>query len=306
MSVINQMLRDLDRQQAQPLRLPGQAVPAVPEAGGGWAGKLAALGLLAGGIALAIWLRPEPPVANPPAPLAAQAVMPQSKPSSEPQAAIPAKVDPVEHAPPASLPASTPSARAEAPQAEAPPGEAPALASPSEPAPEPETEAAAEPEPQWHKAAAPVPAPDPAAQAVALLQAGRAAEAEAQLTAALAASPGSAELRLLLARALMAQGRHAQALGLLAEREALDRRNYQAVMAALEQQQGLHGAAERRYTELSRRHPEDASYWLGLGLALDGLSRRAEARAAYARALTLNSLSEPARAHAAARLAAGD
>lgn len=80
--------------------------------------------------------------------------------------------------------------------------------------------------------------------------------------------------------------------------------DYHAVLAAIEQQLGYYADARLRYQQLLTIDQNQASWWLGLALSLDGEHRNSQALAAYQRATQLNSLPEAARQYAAARITA--
>lgn len=139
------------------------------------------------------------------------------------------------------------------------------------------------------------------------LAAGKPEEAARRLAPALQSAATDPAWRLLAARITLAQGKPEQAYQQLsahapAVHEALD---YHATLAALEQQLGHAGQAAERYDALLRLRPEEAGWWLGLGLALDAQQQTAAARQAYRRAVALKQLSGAALAHAERR-AAGD
>lgn len=150
-------------------------------------------------------------------------------------------------------------------------------------------------QPQWPPALA--------ALATSYLASQRAAQAQLLLEPAVAAQSTNTELRLLLARALLAQNHIEQAYVLLsANPPPLNAaRDYHAVLAAIEQQLKHYAAAAARYRALLETNSEQASWWLGLGIALEGDQQRSDAHNAYRRALALNTLPDAARQYATER-----
>ncbi|MFN8901581.1 MAG: hypothetical protein ACK5VV_05885 [Lysobacteraceae bacterium] len=273
MSVINQMLKDLEARQRSGAA-PGRVQAAI--AGSASAGRgtgraggvmlVVAVGLLvavAGGIGWVVAslgadadgreVAPAPtaePAAGPAPPAATSAPVAQAAATNTPIETAPSAMTEVvpppsvEPAAPATLAAPTaPAAAAEpaAPAAAAP--AAPAAAAPAAPV-------AAAPDPPARQTIDRLPPPgDPLEDVRALLADGRASEALARLDAASSASPEASALR---ATALQALGRHRDAI--LAWTAALD------------------------------RQPDIAPWWVGLAISLEAEGRAHEALAAYARA----------------------
>ncbi len=114
--------------------------------------------------------------------------------------------------------------------------------------------------------------------------------------------------RYQLARAALAQNQPQRAYELLRDNppplaRAID---YHAVLAAVEQQLGHYGDASLRYQQLLSLDQNQASWWLGFALSLEGEHRSADALAAYRRAVALNALPDAARQYVLARIAALD
>ncbi len=112
--------------------------------------------------------------------------------------------------------------------------------------------------------------------------------------------------RYQLARNALAQNQAQRAYELLRDDPpplAADN-DYHAVLAAAEQQLGHYGDASLRYRQLLAFDEQQASWWLGLGLALEGEQRARDALAAYRRAAQLQALPEAAQQYVTARIAA--
>lgn len=112
--------------------------------------------------------------------------------------------------------------------------------------------------------------------------------------------------RYQLARAALAQNQPERAYELLRDSPPALASNgdYHAVLAAIEQQTGRYADASVRYQQLLMLDQNQASWWLGLALSLDGQRRNNDALAAYQRAVALNALPDAARQYALARIAA--
>lgn len=171
-------------------------------------------------------------------------------------------------------------------------------------------------------------------EAIALVRQGRGADAQKLLQQILVDSPAHQDARLLSARVLTDEGKLSQAKSLLAEGVSLkpqafqlysalahaqlmgkevdaaaatlerglpaagENAEYQALLAAVLQQQARHNEAVQHYVVALRQLP-DASNWLvGLGVSLQALNNNDGAAEAYQRALDLGlpaSLSQFAR-----------
>ncbi len=151
--------------------------------------------------------------------------------------------------------------------------------------------------------------------------AGRVAEAEAALWLALNQAPQDVRARAFAVQLMIEQGRLGKAEELLAqgielvpqyhpfvqslahilanqgrEREALERMeqarrvaqedaDYRALLAWLQQRNGLHAEASALYADLLAEHPKEAKWWLGLAISLEAQQDRSGARDAYSFAL---------------------
>lgn len=114
------------------------------------------------------------------------------------------------------------------------------------------------------------------------------------------------ELRLLRARVALEREGRASALQWL-ESEPPGPGTmpaYHTMMAALYQQIGDHKAAAEQWAALIETDDGNARWWAGLGIAMESRGRDEQARAAYARALSLPELAPQLRRYIEQRLAA--
>ncbi|WP_137719862.1 tetratricopeptide repeat protein [Methylobacillus flagellatus] len=157
-------------------------------------------------------------------------------------------------------------------------------------------------------------------QAVDFLQQGRVAEAQALLSQALTADPRNHDARQMLVGLHLDNQRHVQAIALLQQglqqdpkqtgfsmtlarlqleaadltgalvtmQQALpyaaDDADYHGFYAALLQREGSHEAAAQHYLTALRTRPENASWLIGLGISWQASGKLADAREAYQRA----------------------
>ncbi len=114
--------------------------------------------------------------------------------------------------------------------------------------------------------------------------------------------------RYQLARAALAQNQPQRAYELLRDSPPpiASATDYHAVLAAIEQQLGHYADASLRYQQLLQLDQNQASWWLGLALSFEGEHRNNDALAAYGRAAALNALPDAARQYVTARIAALD
>lgn len=107
-----------------------------------------------------------------------------------------------------------------------------------------------------------------------------------------AVSRDHARLRLLRARALLAQGNPEQALATLEASVPPVARHaeYLVTLATLLQQQGRPNDAVGRWAELVAQDDSRAAWWVGLGSALEADGQGGGARRAYRQALALSDL----------------
>ncbi len=139
-----------------------------------------------------------------------------------------------------------------------------------------------------------------------LAEHGRAEKALALLESARTRAPRDATLLIAHARLLGLQGDLAAAIRLLdasglAVTESPD---VHVLAAAYHQRAGDHPAAIERYEQILRRFPDESRGWLGLGVSLEAVGRRDEARDVYRIALQVGELPPGSRRWLTTRLAA--
>lgn len=153
-------------------------------------------------------------------------------------------------------------------------------------------------------------------EALRLLARGENARAEKVLRQVLALEPERLSSRWRLARIWVARGGEGEALALMEESGLVRHRDWHglvrtdaqaaALLAALFHQRGRPWDAVALYEALLARDHRHGAWWLGLGLALDAVGERDEARSAYGAALTDDRLGREARRHARQRLESGN
>lgn len=263
MSVINQMLRDLDARGHGDAAARRAAMAAVGHVAGGralsgrgggrwwrWAAVTLALAL-AGAVVVLVMDRGHAVDATPARPKPSSAApTPVSAPAAPAAPAGPVPAEPATSAPAPNRVAAAPATPApDAAGAPEPSAAAPAVRSPSNAVPRDERD----------------PRPEPAVAAAPKATIERVANDVDPLAAA---------------REALAAGRPDAALAILsnqpastAERDALE--------AAAQQQLGRHDAAEQAYRRALRREPDIGAWWAGLGISLDASGRGAEALEAF-------------------------
>ena len=340
MSLINQMLRDLEaRQHGQPGSHPAAAVyhdlAAVPRPHAPRSRRPIALALLAVSAVLAAFVGWRYGMRPAPAPVPSAVVVPG------PSANRPAESAAIEPAQPVSPPASARATPLEAQKtASTSPRTANApLAAARRPAavPEPEaggdiTKVAQPPSPQelaasaYQQAVAAIrtgrsteadellrravhldPRHTAAREALVglLLQQGHGAEAQALLEEGIGVTPQYYRFAQLAARLAVEQGADARALALLERAAAHARQDpeYQAFYGALLQRAGRHDEAARNYRQALDQRPLEVRWWLGLAISLESQQRWSAAADAYKRSLQGASLDASLRKFAEQRLA---
>lgn len=135
------------------------------------------------------------------------------------------------------------------------------------------------------------------------LAAGHAERLRAELPAQLQRFPDDSELRVLLARAQLQGGASAAAVATLAARlpPLAGDPAYHALLAASYQQTGQWQESARLYRSLVQLRPAQASWQLGLGIALEQLGERDAAAQHYRQALQGQGLDEDSRRYARER-----
>ncbi|MGN5139058.1 tetratricopeptide repeat protein [Aeromonas sp. 164P] len=135
---------------------------------------------------------------------------------------------------------------------------------------------------------------------------GRLGEAYRLLEEGVRLLPEVGDFRLLLARLALADGQRRQALDWLAGARPPLARNldYYATLAALSQELGLSQEARELYLQLLRSKPEQARWWLGLGVAEEQLGQPLRALEAYRSAALHGGLGDETGRWLAERIAA--
>lgn len=139
-----------------------------------------------------------------------------------------------------------------------------------------------------------------------LAESGHTQRALALLEAARERAPRNASLLLAQARVLGRDGELRRAIEILdtsgfALTESPD---VHALAAAYHQRAGDHAAAIERYERLLQRFPEESRSWMGLGISLEAVGRRDEARDVYRIALQVGELPPASRSWLTTRLSA--
>lgn len=117
-----------------------------------------------------------------------------------------------------------------------------------------------------------------------LQQAGLETEAEQQLLQGMELYPENSELRKNYARRLMITGQSGRAVDILQadpRPEIGTDLEYYALLAALQQEIGMHQEAMMNYRSLLQYRPQKALWWLGLAISLDQSGNAAGAKDAY-------------------------
>lgn len=307
MSLINDMLRNLEQRHAASAPLPNEVRPLPAERPGvSWQPLVAVLAVVAivgAGAFLALRDGAEPTPARPIAPT----LPPPPPPLPAPVAAAPqlpaVEAMPAVAAPPPAKPAPAPSAVVVEKPAVAVPrrAERPAAVDTlrldtSLPSLERARPRAAAATPQVEKSAAEA---DPAIQAEAdlrrareLLAQGKRAEAEPLFRQGLARLPAQTDAAMTLARLQVDHGDLAGAWETLQKSlpHAQQQPSYRAFCGTVLQRLNRSREAVQHYQVALRLNPAEGRWWVGLGLALEGAGQAAEARAAFQRARAAGNL----------------
>jgi len=141
-----------------------------------------------------------------------------------------------------------------------------------------------------------------------LLELRRVADARDLLReAAVAVNPAHAPFTLALARIHAEQQDYAGALGVIdSAGTAAQGAEFQSLRAVVLQRLGRHAEAAAAYQQALRSGPQHAATWMGLAISLEALGHRAEAAQAYRRALGAGALAGEAKEYAEARVKALD
>lgn len=144
------------------------------------------------------------------------------------------------------------------------------------------------------------------AQSALLIRTGRLDEAEKVLATGLMLAPGHPPFAKLQARILSERGSPAEALELLRRSPPPIARDpeYHALIAALYQMLGEHGLAADLYRQVLGTAPQNAAWWMGFGIALEGDGAEGSALLAYRAAAALASLGPDSRRYVESRISA--
>lgn len=118
-------------------------------------------------------------------------------------------------------------------------------------------------------------------------------EAARKLQEGLILDPGQASMAMILARLQVEKGELQAAVETLQRTLPYDtdHADYCAFLAALLQRQARHKDAIAQYIVALRKTPQNAVWWMGLGISLQAENRTAEAQEAFGRAKASNTLS---------------
>ncbi len=117
-------------------------------------------------------------------------------------------------------------------------------------------------------------------------------EAERVLQDSLDLNPNQPGFALALARLQAERGDNAGAIATMQKSEAAGQNSpdYLATLAALQQRASLHTEAVENYQAALKFAPQSGVWWMGLGISLQALNRKAEARDAFTHAKSSNAL----------------
>lgn len=117
-------------------------------------------------------------------------------------------------------------------------------------------------------------------------------EAKDVLSKGIQQAPSDSSLRLMLSRIFYRLGDLSQAFTVLAEHpySALANDELVSFRAALAEKTGNYGTAQQDYLLLVQRNPNDAKWWLGLGVSQDKQKLSEQAISSYQQAQSLNQL----------------
>lgn len=140
--------------------------------------------------------------------------------------------------------------------------------------------------------------------AVLWLNQGDRAQAAALLREGLVHHPGHGQFANLLARIQLEQQQTEAAIHTLDQALAVRPQNaeFHALLAALQQRSQNHSRSIEHYRHALSMRPQEASWWMGMGISLEGAGRQQEARQAYIQALEQGGLAAELRAYVQQRL----
>ncbi|WP_395339854.1 tetratricopeptide repeat protein [Ningiella sp. W23] len=117
-------------------------------------------------------------------------------------------------------------------------------------------------------------------------------QASIVLKAGLPHAPADSDMRVMLARLLYKTGEYSQALQTLKSHPYPHLADIELISfrAALGERMGEYSSAYEDYTLLTTREPNNAKWWLGLGVSQDKLSMSAQAIESYYQVQNLNQL----------------
>lgn len=126
-----------------------------------------------------------------------------------------------------------------------------------------------------------------------LLDGKRYEEAARKLQEGLSLDPSQANMAMILARLQVEKSELQAAVDTLQRTLPydMDRADYCAFLAALLQRQARHKDAIAQYIVALRKMPQNAVWWMGLGISLQAENRPAEAQEAFGKAKASNTLS---------------
>jgi MSHA biogenesis protein MshN len=119
-------------------------------------------------------------------------------------------------------------------------------------------------------------------------------------------APNRPLFALLQVRLLLQQGRRIAAIDLLKDIKspAGGGQKLLTMLAALQQQEEQHEEAVATYQKLAKLDPGNGNHWVGMGISLEALDKKAEAMRAYDRSLRGDTLTPELAIYAAERLKA--
>lgn len=137
-----------------------------------------------------------------------------------------------------------------------------------------------------------------------MLQSGRVVEAGQLLASGLDALPGQSQFSLLLARIHMQQGELASAAEVLetSARARSQSGDYWAMLGGIYQRMQRYNASSEAYRKALEQNPNQAVWWMGQGISMEGAGLKAQAIESYTRAEKAQGLSMELRRYVRQRL----